>query len=136
MNVRFVVLVFVAMAAVANPAPDFYGQYMAVTETEYSITLDLEPSGKAAYRFEVAAVEDDEKDWKESWVGNWSLNGAALRIDFGKHGYVEYQVTQCLPFNEFGQQGCGLGLRPISTNTKSHYSLTRYGLWKPETLPK
>lgn len=134
MRLLFVILVaFFYTAKATEPIP---GLYMAVTETEYAINLSLQPNGKAILTLKLYAVEEHEHDSEQTFNGDWKINGTKISINLGTAGIVNYEIQQCLPFEEFGHEGCGFGLKAIKTNTEDSYSLVRYNLWKEDVLPQ
>ncbi len=111
------------------------GEYVSVTETEYSIELALLPDGKAVLDLEVVAVDEDESGWSKSIAGTWAIQDTTIYLNLGSDGVVEYEIKPCLSFGEFGFKGCGFGLKAINITAEDAFLLKRYGLWRRESLP-
>ena len=126
-------LVFV-LAASAATAGSVSGEYRAVTETEYAIELTLEPSGQARLDFVTWEADETATPSKESYVGTWSQSGPLVQLNFKPGRSARFQITECLPYSEFGKPGCSPGLRLISTTFPKSYGLQRFGLWRSESL--
>jgi hypothetical protein len=111
------------------------GEYQAVTETEYSIVLHLQSDKKSIMKLTAYATNEGESDRDKILNGYWHIIGTKLHLDFGTEGYVDYEIHGCLSFEEFGYDGCGLGLKAALTNTKPYHQLERYSLWRKEVIP-
>lgn len=129
-------LLLLALAASPRTADsaNLAGQYQAVTETEYSITLTLEATGKARFEFMTWEADGSAPERQEALYGTWhrSLDQLTLQFSFGRS--ATYSIVPCLSYREFGQAGCSPGLSLTNTNLADRYGLRRFGLWNSAPL--
>ena len=64
------------------------GMYIAVTETEYSINLSLQPDGKAILTLKLYAIEEHEHDSEQTLNGDWEIDGTKININLGAAGHI------------------------------------------------
>jgi len=129
-------LLLLALAASAQSlsAPNIAGQYVAVTETEYAITLTLAPKGVAKYDFVAWKADDPGPKHHEKITGTWSSSGNLLTLKISSGDIAIYKVLPCLSYREFGEAGCSLGLSLVKTTLAIKYGLSRFGLWNVASL--
>ena len=132
MNVLFL-LMLVTSAQTVSPAT-IAGQYVAVTETEYKITLTLESKGRAQYEFVTWEADGSAPEQHEKLFGKWSLSGNTLTVQLSSGKVTIYSVVPCLSHQEFGEAGCSPGLRLVNTTLADRYGLKRFGLWNVASL--
>ena len=109
-------------------------RYKSVTETEYAIELVLEPKGRAHFTFDSWAADDSVPPSHEQLSGTWAQRGSRITVHLSTGAKVTYRLVQCLPYQEFGQEGCSPGLKLISAGLSSNYGLQRFGLWDARFL--
>ena len=131
---RLFTLLILALSSSAVAAGNVAGEYKAVTETEYAISLALTAQGQAAYDFVTWSADDPTSEKHEKLSGTWKRNGKYVTINLGSGRYVTYDLSSCLPYQEFGADGCSMGLKPTQTNLAKHYGLLRFGLWESKSL--
>ncbi|MFK2879459.1 hypothetical protein [Rhodanobacter hydrolyticus] len=119
-------------ASSGNPA----GRYQAVTETEYSITLTLDSTGKARYEFVGWEADGSAPKQRKVLSGTWHHSGGLLSLQFPRGRFATYSIVPCLSYHEFGQPGCSAGLNLVHTNLADYYGLQRFGLWKSDSLSR
>ncbi len=122
-----------AVAAQAMP-PAIPGRYRAVTETEYAIELDLQPSRQARIEFRGWEADDPEHPDAQVFRGRWSRSATRVVIRFPRGKTIVFAPVACLSYAEFGRQGCSPGLRLVRTNLSHDYGLSRFGLWRSDAL--
>jgi len=132
MNVLFL-LMLATSAQTASPAT-IAGQYVAVTETEYKITLTLEPKGRAQYEFVTWEADGSAPEQHEKLSGKWSRSGNTLTVQLSSGKFAIYSVVPCLSHQEFGEAGCSPGLSLVNTTLADRYGLKRFGLWSAASL--
>lgn len=125
-----VLLLFMLAASAPTSAHgDTSKHYEAVTETEYSIDLTLEPNGRAEYEFVTWQADDSAPEERVKLAGTWSRSKNILTVRLSSGKTVTYSVERCLSYEEFGQSGCSPGLTLIKTDVADGYGLKRFGLW-------
>jgi|GEM_PF-2864567 len=131
-------LLLLALFASTQPASidTVVGHYEAVTETEYNITLTIEPEGHARFEFVTWEADDSAPEQHEKLSGNWSRSGDMLTVHFPAGKIATYAVIPCLSHAEFGQAGCSQGLSLVRTNLANRYGLKRFGLWNSAALQR
>jgi hypothetical protein len=129
------IFLFLAAATLLpiNASP-LAGHYQSMTETEYSIELDLKPKWRASLKFNTWEADGSVPPKQETLVGKWSQQGDKVVIQFPSGMFVKYESMNCLPYTEFGHKGCSAGLRFIESNLPVRYGLARYGLWDAKDL--
>lgn len=122
--------------AVASPgvSPQVAGHYQAVTETEYAIELNLEPSGRAKLEFRTWEADDSLPPDTEKFKGKWSVSGADVMVQLVSGKSVTFSPIACLSHQEFGQRDCSPGLKLVKTTLADRYGLQRFGLWRFDAL--
>jgi len=110
------------------------GHYEAVTETEYNITLIIEPNGHARFEFVTWEADGSAPEQQEKLSGKWSRSGNTLSVQLASGKLAIYSVVPCLSHEEFGQTGCSQGLSLVKTNLADRYGLKRFGLWNSASL--
>lgn len=123
-----------ALAAQAMPSA-IPGRYRSVTETEYAIELDLQPSGRARIEFRGWEADDPAHPKVRAFRGTWSRSASQVVVRFPHGRTVIFAPVACLMYAEFGRQGCSPGLRLVRTNLSRDYGLARFGLWRSDALP-
>ena len=126
-------LVLAGPAQTASP-PTIAGQYVAVTETEYEITLTLASTGRAQYEFVTWEADDPAPKHHEKILGKWSRSGNTLTVKLSSGKTAIYSVIPCLSYQEFEEAGCSLGLSLVNTTLSDGYGLNRFGLWNAADL--
>ena len=123
-----------AAAASLSVAPEGSRHYKSVTETEYAIELVLDTSGQARFTFDSWAADDSTPPYHEAILGTWTQRDSRIAVHLTSGRNVNYQLLDCLSYQEFGQQGCSPGLKLVSTNLSVNYGLQRFGLWDARSL--
>ena len=131
---RLFTLLILAIPFSTVVAGNVAGQYKAVTETEYAINLALTAQGQATYDFVTWSADDPLSEKHEKLSGTWKRNGTSVTINLGSGRYVIYDLYSCLSYQEFGADGCSMGLKPTQANLAKHYGLLRFGLWEAKSL--
>jgi hypothetical protein len=131
-------LFLLALAASTQPAAlgTVVGHYEAVTETEYNITLTIEPKGRARFEFVTWEADGSAPEQHEKLSGKWSRSGNTLTVQLPYGKIATYSVVPCLSHEEFGQTGCSRGLSLVKTNLPDRYGLKRFGLWNSASLQR
>jgi hypothetical protein len=129
--ILFSTTVFATQSAIPSKVA---GHYRAVTETEYSIDLDLQPEGSAKLEFTTWEADGSAPDERSVFKGTWSLKGKKVLIRLSSGKFLKYEMVPCLPYTEFGQKGCSAGLRYLGSNLPDRYELNRFGLWNSRKL--
>jgi hypothetical protein len=132
MNVLFL-LMLATSAQTVSPAA-IAEQYVAVTETEYKITLTLQPKGRAQYEFVTWEADGSAPEQHEKLSGKWSRSGNTLTVQLSSGKVAIYSVVPCLSHQEFGETGCSPGLSLVNTTLADRYGLNRFGLWSAASL--
>lgn len=123
------------LAAAAGLAPATGPvHYKAVTETEYSIEFTLGTKGRALFQFDSWEADGSSPPSHKELLGTWSQQGSLIKVHLASGANVTYQETRCLPYREFGQDGCSPGLKLVSTDVPVQYGLQRFGLWDARLL--
>lgn len=125
-----------ALACAAAAPDDISGRYLAVTETEWALELDLQPDGTALVTSTVwLAGERASTEEVTQTPARWQRSGALLNVtylDTAPH-VVVYELQPCLSYAAFGGNGCSPGLQPAARNDELQYRLP---LWRAgEFLP-
>lgn len=110
------------------------GHYESLAETEYSITLTIEPKGRAWFEFVTWEADGSEPEQHEKLSGTWSSSGNVLTVHLSSGKVAAYSVVPCLSYQEFGQTGCSPGLILVKTDLADRYGLKRLGLWNSASL--
>ena len=126
-------LALAASTQIFSP-PSIAGKYVAVTETEYEITLTLAPNGRANYYFVAWEADDPGPKHHEKMFGKWSRLGNTLTVKLSSGNTAIYTVVPCLSYQEFGEAGCSSGLSLVKTTLSINYGLSRFGLWNAASL--
>jgi hypothetical protein len=132
MDVLFL-LMLATSAQTVSPAT-IARQYVAVTETEYKITLTLESKGRAQYEFVTWEADGSAPEQREKLSGKWSRSGNTLSVRLLSGKVAIYSVVPCLSHQEFGEAGCSPGLSLVNTTVADRYGLKRFGLWSAASL--
>lgn len=112
-------------AAVSESQVSILGRYSAVTESEWSVDLDIEADGAATYTFYSWEAGSRFSAKRSVTEARWELKGSLLMMSFPESALentVTYKVAECLSYEVFGGQGCSLGLNPVSNEMHSRYS--------------
>ena len=131
----FIGLLFCFYASMSY-ASDVVGRYSAVTESELVIELIFKKNSTIKITVKILAVEEDEETWSKEYSGRWSVNGNKMTIKLKGGEEIVYEIFNCLPYSEFGMNGCSFGLKPQKSKSNEFDFLLRYGLWKDEDLKK
>lgn len=125
------VLFLLALAAsVQAITPDILaGQYVAVTETEYAITLAHTSSGRAQYDSLSWEADGSAPEVHERFAGKWSRSGDTVIVQLSSGETAIYPVVPCLSYEEFREAGCSPGLGLVDTTLADRDGLKRFGLW-------
>jgi hypothetical protein len=129
-------LLLLALAASAQTAgaSNIAGKYVAVTETEYEITLTLESKGRAQYEFVTWEADDPAPRHHEKLSGKWSRSGNTLIVQLSSGKAAIYSIVPCLSYQEFEEANCSPGLSLVNTTLADRYGLKRFGLWNTSSL--
>ncbi|MCW0436145.1 hypothetical protein [Xanthomonas sacchari] len=130
MNIWFLLLALAPTVAPAQPA----GRYVAVTETEYELELILDRSGTARIKRYVWEADHSAADVRSSLKGHWIYRNDAVEVTFASGKAASFLLVSCLPYAEFGRNGCSPGLKLIKTSLPTHWGLQRFGLWRADLL--
>ena len=123
-----------ASALSIAPAQSIPGRYTAVTETEFAIDLALKPSGEAVLSTHTWEADGSAPPSNQKLTGHWSQADKNIKIRFGHGQSATFTLEACLSYSEFGQSGCSLGLKLVSTNLPARWGLQRFGLWRSDLL--
>jgi hypothetical protein len=115
---------------------DVVGRYSAVTESELVIEFIVKKNSTIKMTVEILAVEEDEETWSKEYSGNWKLKGNKFIIKLKSGEEIVYEILKCLPYSEFGMNGCSFGLKPQKSKSNELDFLLKYGLWKDDDLKK
>lgn len=128
------ILFALLLAAAQPPSSAIKGRYVAVTETEYAIELQLLSSGRASLEFRTWEADDPQHPTVWRFKGSWSWSGKNITARFRSGQTATFTPVACLSYKEFAQQGCSPGLRLVTTTFPERYGLQRFGLWRSDAL--
>lgn len=128
------ILLALLLATAQPPSSAVGGRYVAVTETEYAIELQLRPSGRVSLEFRTWAADNPEHPTFWRFNGSWSWSGKNITARFESGQSATFTPVACLSYTEFAQQGCSPGLRLVTTTFPKRYGLQRFGLWRADEL--
>lgn len=131
--ITWLLLAFANSSAAVEPIRT-PGRYQSVAETEYSITLTLDPQGHAQFEFVMWEAEDPHTEERGKLSGAWTRSGNLLTIRLTSGKSAVYAIVPCLSYREFGETGCSMGLSLVKTDLADSYGLKRYGLWNAASL--
>jgi hypothetical protein len=120
--------------ALAGPPAIELGRYSTVTESEWSMNLDLKAEGLVA--LEVASWEPGESAHAkvDRYSGRWHSEKSDVIVRF-KEGEAILNYHPRLSFEEFGRTGAAAGLVGVSATVVPHLLVGR-SLWLERELPK
>jgi hypothetical protein len=127
-----IALLWTAMASADSPITT--GGYAAVTESEWSMDLELCPNGTS--KLEVATWEPGEGDNAkvDSYHGTWRTEGTNVIVSF-EEGQAIFAFYPNLSFEEFGREGAAPGLVGTSASFEPTLFVKRQ-LWLKSELKK
>ena len=102
------VLLLLSMAVSAEAAvPDpITGRYVVVTETEYSITLTLEPKGAAEFEFLTWEANGSAPEHHQRFFGTWYRHAGRIIVLLASGKTATFVAVPCLSHQDFGEVGC------------------------------
>jgi hypothetical protein len=121
-------------AVIAETPAIPFGRYSAVTESEWSLDLDLKESGRANLR--VASWDPGERNRAKvkTYAGTWRVEQTNIVVRF-KDGEAVFIYHHRLSFEEFGRHGGAPGLVGASATLEPNLLVGRQ-LWHYQELRK
>jgi hypothetical protein len=126
-------LLFTCVPGVALGQGELPSNYIAVTESETYVRLELKRDGAATLISGVTAIDDD-KGSEHKRRGKWRAHKDTVVVSFTGGRTITYKTEACLPHAEFGFEGCSFGLRPVNGSWDKSDLVMRENLWKEETV--
>ena len=105
-------------------------KYIAVTESEFSLEINLLENQIAEVTFGYLAEDIDQKDAFTLEKGNWLVKNGILSINL-KSGNLKYKLVKNLEHSNFGYKGSSFGLEPFKENG---YPMNKYSLWRKNKI--
>jgi hypothetical protein len=129
-----VALLLFQTAALAEAQAIPLGRYSAVTESEWSLDLDLKENGRATLRVESWDPGERKRAKVKTYPGTWRLENTNIVVRFNDgEGVFIYHPR--LSFQEFGRDGGAPGLVGASATLEPPLLVGRH-LWLDQELRK
>lgn len=107
------------------------GTYVAVTELEWTVALELTANGKCIAKTTIY-LEDGGNE-EDNVPCSWQIIGREVRIAYPSGAVETFHYSDMLSFSSIGRQGSAPGLQPIG-EAASYPVTLGYQLWREDDV--